>query len=252
MKESLELQELRRLLRAGFNVERIMARGGQSASEPESGLEITTTTHGSHARVRYRPDAASRADSSAPVTVTFPSDERFAEAELTKGSVQRILRSADKDFWDFTIAMHPSLDAQGTRLLTIQPLSNATFPHTLRPGASFDVLSLQDSFIAEVRKLNPRPNARLRAVVSDQLSRQFKGESHRCRTTCGARNSGVDGVLLGAGLAPIFRRNVRHGVQPFCKHAQVLRRREADAIPDALRTCQSSARGHAGGRYCLI
>ncbi len=117
MTESKELQELRRLLRAGFNVERIMAKAEQSLSEPDSGFEITTTTQGSQAQVRYRTDAASRTDAPAPVTVTFPSDRRFAEAELTKGSVQRIVRSTDKDFWDFTIAMHPSLDTQGNCVL---------------------------------------------------------------------------------------------------------------------------------------
>lgn len=117
MKESQELQKLRRLLRAGFKVQRILARAGQSASEPDSGVEITTTPQGSQAEVRYRTDAASRPDSTAPVTVTFPSDGRFAEVELAKGSVQRIVHSADKDFWDFTIAIHPSLDAQGNRVL---------------------------------------------------------------------------------------------------------------------------------------
>lgn len=117
MTESKELQELRRLLRAGFNVERVLARAGQSAREPDSGFEITTTTQGSEAQVRYRTNAASPTDSSAPVTVTFPDEGRVVEAAVTKGSVKRILRSTEEDFWDFTINMHPSLDARGNRVL---------------------------------------------------------------------------------------------------------------------------------------
>lgn len=117
MTESKEMQELRRLLRGGFNVERVIAKAGQSASEPDSGFEITTTTEGSRAHFRYRTDSATRTHPTAPLTVNFSDEGRLAEATLRKGSVERILRSTDKDFWDFTIAMHPSLDVQGNRVL---------------------------------------------------------------------------------------------------------------------------------------
>jgi DNA-binding transcriptional MerR regulator len=117
MTYSRDLQELRRLLREGFSIEQIVAKAGAGVSEADSGIEITKTPKGSTANIRYLTDAASCFHPDGPLTVTIRDEAHRTEVRLKQAASERVLCSEEKDFWDFTIAMHPSLDAQGNRVL---------------------------------------------------------------------------------------------------------------------------------------
>lgn len=117
MAESQELQQLKRLLRAGFNVDRIRAQAGRNDSDPDSGFEITTTSTGSKAQFTYRNDAVSQTEPDGPLEVTFPHREIAVNVNLTKNSSARTVTSASEDFRNFVLAMHPSLDVKGNVVL---------------------------------------------------------------------------------------------------------------------------------------
>ena len=112
MSESKELIELRRLIRSGFKVGRTLAKGGSN----DSGFEITTTLDGSTANFRYLDSSATR-DEEGNIKVSISDDGRSIEVALEKGATERVLISSEKDFWDFAIALYPSLDSNGNRIL---------------------------------------------------------------------------------------------------------------------------------------
>lgn len=112
MTESQELRELKRLLRAGFCVERVQLRARGKEGD-RSGVEITTTKQGSTANFTISQDMLSRHNSTGPLHVNVPDDERFIEIALRKPPVSRTITSTTEDMWDFCVPMHPSLDEKG-------------------------------------------------------------------------------------------------------------------------------------------
>lgn len=116
--QSDNLKEFHRLLRAGFEASEIILKGGPAEDDPHTGLEITMTPKGGTANFRYLSDAATREEPDGPIKISIPDDVRLTEVHLRgRDGAERTLQSKEKDFWDFAIAMHPSLDAKGERVL---------------------------------------------------------------------------------------------------------------------------------------
>lgn len=61
-----------------------------------------------------------------------------------------------------------------TALLIVDPVSNVSFPHTLKPGGSFYFLKEKSPLIEALRKAYPgHASVELRAVIHDAISRPF-------------------------------------------------------------------------------
>lgn len=113
MNESNELRELKRLFRAGFEVERVDIRARQT--DGTSPIHIETTVDGSKAHFTYREDRAEHTTTG--MKIEFPYAETFAEVGLRKGSTSRTVASTNPDFTAFAAAIHPSLNQKGERTL---------------------------------------------------------------------------------------------------------------------------------------
>jgi hypothetical protein len=116
--ESDDLKELRRLLRAGFQIAQIVLKSGSDEEGTGIGLQITKTPTGATAHFHYPPESATREQPDGPLTVSIPDDMRFTEIALRhRSGAERTMLSSVRDVWDFAIAMRPSLDDTGDRVL---------------------------------------------------------------------------------------------------------------------------------------
>lgn len=176
--ESQDLQELRRLLRAGFQIEHIVLKSGPADDHPHLGFELTKTPEGETARFRYPKDAVSH-QSDSSITVTIPDDVRSIEVLLrSPDGTERTLHSRANDVWGFTAAMHPSLNDKGERRLrrfrdTGRQIDEVKHLATLVLDAQARTEYLRQS----VANSGPRIDSKLKALLIQYLRTRDWGAS---------------------------------------------------------------------------
>lgn len=112
-----ELKELKRLRRAGFEVQRIHLHGTEYATgDSAAGTSIETTVEGSKAQFTYVSEALVPTADPSTWRVDVPAADE-AEVSVQKGAITLTLNSSSKDFVDYVLTLHPSLDFKGNSVL---------------------------------------------------------------------------------------------------------------------------------------